>query len=327
MARTIRLENNLVAFSRQQDAGATMGRVVVRCHSLFAFQFTMDHSARTLHFAWRTSLPAACVFFCAALFVSDLTSAKDDSHQAERSLALGKQFFENRCSGCHGLDGRGGEHAPDIATRAAAQGRSDAAIALTIRAGIPSAGMPAFPALDDSTVRSLVAYVRFLQGEKSVSKLSGDPARGKSLFFGKALCSECHTLAGAGGFLASDLSSYARNHGPDEIRQAIVNPAKAGRAAVLTAVTDRGGNKYSGIARNEDNFSLQLQTSDGAFHLFQKSELASITRDNTSLMPSDYASSLSVVDLNDLIAFVMSTNRGKGPRAPKRVFKEDEENE
>ena len=287
----------------------------------------MDHSARTLHFAWRTSLPAACVFFCAALFVSDLTSAKDDSHQAERSLALGKQFFENRCSGCHGLDGRGGEHAPDIATRAAAQGRSDAAIALTIRAGIPSAGMPAFPALDDSTVRSLVAYVRFLQGGKSVAKLSGDPARGKSLFFGKARCSECHTLAGAGGFLASDLSSYARNHGSGEIRQAILNPAKSSRAAVLTAVTAHDGNKYSGVARNEDNFSLQLQTPDGAFHLFQKSELANITHENTSLMPPDYASTLTAEQLQDLIAFLMSTNGGKGPRAARKIFKEDEENE
>jgi putative heme-binding domain-containing protein len=186
--------------------------------------------------------------------------------------------------------------------------------------------MPASPTLDDSTLRSLVAYVRFLQGQTSVAKLPGDPARGKSLFFGKARCSECHSLGGSGGFLASDLSSYARNHGPDDIRQAILNPAKAGRAAALTAVTARDGNKYSGVARNEDNFSLQLQSPDGAFHLFQKSELASITR-GTSLMPSDYASTLSPGELNDLIAFLMTTNGGKGPRSAKKTFKEDEENE
>jgi len=169
--------------------------------------------------------------------------------------------------------------------------------------------------------------VRFLQGGKSVAKLSGDPARGKSLFFGKARCSECHTLAGTGGFLASDLSSYARNHGPDDIRQAILNPAKAGRAAVLTAVTARDGNQYSGVARNEDNFSLQLQTPDGAFHLFQKSELARITRETMSLMPSDYVSALSPGELQDLIAFLMTTNGGKAPSAAKKIFKEDEENE
>ncbi len=287
----------------------------------------MGYSARTLRFAGRTILAAAAILFCVVFLFSDLISAKGGSPQAEQPLALGRQIFENRCAGCHGLDGRGGEHAPDIATRATAQRRSDAAIALTIRTGIPSVGMPAFSTLDDSTLRSLVAYVRFLQDRTSVVKLPGDPARGKSLFSGKARCSECHTLAGAGGFLASDLSSYARNHGPDDIRQAILNPAKAGRAAVLTAVTAHDGDKYSGIARNEDNFSLQLQTPDGAFHLFQKSELASITPGNTSLMPADYASALSPGELNDLIALLMSTNGGKGPRPAKKIFKEDEENE
>jgi cytochrome c oxidase cbb3-type subunit III len=287
----------------------------------------MDHSAGTLRFAGRASVAGAAILFWVVFLFSDLTSAKGGSPQAEQPLALGRQIFENRCAGCHGLDGRGGEHAPDIATRATAQRRSDAAIALTIRIGIPSVGMPAFSTLDDSTLRSLVAYVRFLQGRTSVAKLPGDPARGKSLYFGKARCSECHTLAGAGGFLASDLSSYARNHGPDDNRQAILNPAKAGRAAVLTAVTARDGSKYSGVARDEDNFSLQLQSPDGAFHLFQKSELASIAPENTSLMPSDYGSTLSPGELNDLIAFLMSTNGGKGPRPAKKIFKEDEENE
>ena len=286
----------------------------------------MGHSARTSRSAGPTSLAASCVFFGAAFFISNLTSAKDNLPQAE-PLALGRQVFENRCAGCHGLDGRGGERAPDIATRAAAQRRSDATIAHIVRAGIPSAGMPAFSTLDDSSLQGLVAYLRRLQGRTGAAKLPGDPARGKSLFFGNARCSECHTLAGAGGFMASDLSSYARTHGPDDIRQAILNPAKATRAAVLTAVTARDGNKYSGVARNEDNFSLQLQTRDGAFHLFPKSELASIVRENASLMPPDYASTLRAEELNDLIAFLMSTNGGKGPRTARKVFKEDEENE
>src|ERR1700677_4023025 len=37
----------------------------------------------------------------------------------------GKQVFESRCAGCHGLDGRGGERAPDIASSEKTQRRSD----------------------------------------------------------------------------------------------------------------------------------------------------------------------------------------------------------
>ena len=284
----------------------------------------MGHCSRTLHAAGRTWLAAAGIISCAGLFILNLISSAGTS---PKDRTLGRQLFKNHCAACHGLDGRGGERAPDIATRVAAQRRSDAAIAHSIKAGTPSAGMPAFSTLDDSNLRALVAYLRFLQGRTRVTKLPGDPAQGKLLFFGKARCSECHMLAGAGGFIASDLSSYASTHGPDDLQEAIVNPAKAGRAAVLTNVATLGGNKYSGMARNEDNFSLQLQTLDGAFHLFLKSELASIARENTSLMPPDYASILGAEELQDLIALLMSTNRGKRPRTVKKTFKEDEENQ
>jgi hypothetical protein len=43
-------------------------------------------------------------------------------------------------------------------------------------------------------------------------------------------------------------------------------------------ISTQDGQKYSGRVRNEDNFSLQLQTLDGAFHLFMKSELRSFER-------------------------------------------------
>ena len=294
----------------------------------------MGHGSRTLHPARRACFAAAGIISCAGWFILNLISStatspgdRTGAHEAEQPLALGRQLFENRCAACHGLDGRGGERAPDIATRAAAQRRSDAAIAHSIKAGMPSAGMPAFSTLDDSSLQALVAYLRFLQGRTRVAKLPGDPAQGKLLFFGKARCSECHMLAGAGGFIASDLSTYASTHGPDDLQEAIVNPAKAGRAAVLTSVATLGGNQYFGIARNEDNFSLQLQTLDGAFHLFLKSELASIARENTSLMPPDYASALGAEELQDLIAWLMSTNRGKRPRGVRKTFKEDEENQ
>src|SRR5580700_12099550 len=55
----------------------------------------------------------------------------------------GKQAFVARCGICHGLDGRGGEHAPAIATGAAVQ-LSDADVERILQSGIPSKGMPSF---------------------------------------------------------------------------------------------------------------------------------------------------------------------------------------
>ena len=62
----------------------------------------------------------------------------------------------------------------------------------------------------------------------------------------------------------------------------------------------------TGVVRNEDNFSLQLQTPDGAFHSVVKADVASITYGKAPLMPTDYGSTLSTTELNDLVSFLMS---------------------
>jgi len=71
-------------------------------------------------------------------------------------------------------------------------------------------------------------------------------------------------------------------------------------------IDTRAGQTLTGVLRNEDNFSLQLQTLDGTFHLLMKSDVASVKRDSNSLMPADYGSTLSAGDLNDLVSYLIS---------------------
>jgi cytochrome c oxidase cbb3-type subunit III len=225
-------------------------------------------------------------------------------------LIAGRQIFVSECASCHGLDARGGEHAPNILARPEVQRMSDADIAAVVRKGVPSRGMPAFDGtLDARAIRGVAAYLRgLLRGDVQSATLPGDPAEGSSLFFGKAGCAKCHMVNGSGGFLGADLSLYASSHSVDEIREAISNPNKilAPRERTVAVVTARG-ERLTGIARNEDNFSLQLQTPDGAFHLLMKSDLAHIDYPQQSLMPADYAHRLEAHELNDLISFLMRT--------------------
>src|SRR3981081_1141343 len=246
--------------------------------------------------------------------------------QSERSIADGRQVFENRCAGCHGMDGRGGERAPDIATSAKTQRRTDSALALIINNGIPAAGMPTFSTLDGPTSRALIKYLRFLQGKTASAALPGNPQNGKAIFFGRARCSECHLAAGAGGFIASDLSSYGRSRPVEEIREAIIKPNQPSNGPRGTVTIDtRAGQTLTGVLRNEDNFSLQLQTLDGAFHLLMKSDVASVKRDSNSLMPADYGATLSAGDLNDLVSFLISAAQHHKSPDPKKTEPSDEE--
>jgi cytochrome c oxidase cbb3-type subunit 3 len=218
----------------------------------------------------------------------------------------GAAIFASNCATCHGADGGGGEHAPNIATAAEVQHLADRDLAGIVRNGIPGAGMPAFSSLQTQQVDEIVSYLRILQGRVDSVKLPGDPARGEALFFGKAQCSDCHMVKGKGGFIGSDLSFYGAGARPDQIRAIILDPDKnLPPQKKATTVVTLAGEKLTGMLKVNDNFSLSLQTPDGTFHFLPRSELAQIDIGSRSLMPA--ASTLSSKGVDDLVSYLMHT--------------------
>jgi len=270
----------------------------------------MPRAQDNLIFAKCRQTAAAFAAFCAlAAFTALLCAAQDAAPGKDTlsaSAANGKTDFENICAGCHGLDGRGGERGPDIASRREIEQKSDAELSAILKKGKVAAGMPSFAQYRPAQRAALVAYLRVLQGHSGENPLPGDAVAGKILFFGKGKCSGCHTVAGKGGFFASDLSGYAVGRNSEKIRAAIVAPdqGRDPRRGMVT-VTCTDATTLSGIARNEDNFSLQLQTPDGAFHLLNKAEIREQRYEGRSGMPSDYGTTLSGRELNDLVSFLM----------------------
>lgn len=239
---------------------------------------------------------------------------------------LGKQLFASNCAACHGIDGKGSERAPNIADAPAMKTRSDSEIFGIIHDGISGTGMPAFHALSEAQVHAIVAHLRALEGPSQNTKASGNAEKGKTLFFGTAGCSRCHTVAGEGGLTAEDLSEYARGHGPDQLRNAIVHPANSGRIRPVKVIL-HGGQQYEGLLRNEDNFSLQLQTGDGRFHFITQSEVEKVEAAPSLLMPSDYGSRLNAREVDDLIAYltqVASTSKAASENKRRREYLDEE---
>lgn len=215
----------------------------------------------------------------------------------------GRMLFESNCAGCHGLDGRGAEKGPNIATRPEISGRSDDEILGILRRGIPSAGMPAFSRLGDTKLQVVVRHLRTLQGLNGKTEIAGNADEGRKLFFKDGGCATCHMINGAGGFLGSDLSSYGAVTSVAEMREQITNHDQPPRAGTMV-VSTRDGNRLSGFARNEDNFSLQLQTFDGKFHFLDKSTLISVDY-SPAATAVDAEKKLSNSDLDALISYLV----------------------
>jgi cytochrome c oxidase cbb3-type subunit III len=240
-----------------------------------------------------------------------------------QSSAEGQQIFAANCAACHGLDGSGTQRAPNIRGGSKIQQLPEAEILRIVSEGIPGTGMPSFRHLGATKMDAVVTYVETLQGGSHLAPLPGNPAHGKKLFFGDAGCSTCHTIAGTGGFIAPDLTVYAQNHSPERIEAAIRDRAQRDSKLAVVSLTTTDGQAYRGIVRNEDNFSVQLQSMDGGFHFFRKTDLKRIEREPGSMMPSDYGSKLTRTQLDDLISFLFSVSNESRSAAPAKEKDED----
>jgi len=270
-------------------------------------------------------IPRFIRFVCiAALFLSQLSFAQTKRNslprsRAETSSTVGRSTFNSSCAACHGLDGHGSDKAVNIATIARVRNFTDTQLANIISNGVSGTGMPAFRSLNQQQVRAVVSYVRLLQGKSESQNLRGDAKRGKEIFFGKGECASCHTVEGQGGFLGPDLTNHAASSSIDGIGEEIVRsprvPARGYRTAVLTTLK---GERFEGVIRNEDNFSIQLQSRDGAFHLFKREELQSVEYSG-SFMPSNYQERLTDGERNDLVSYLFTISRKRGTTpAPKK---------
>jgi|SRR5215469_17621282 len=233
---------------------------------------------------------------------------KTSSSHEPKSSVPGRSTFNSTCAGCHGLDGRGSDKAINIASGEAGA-LSDAQLASIISNGIPDTGMPGFRTLSQAQVHALVSYLRSLQGKAEAQILPGDAKRGREIFFGKGGCAACHSIAGEGGFLGPELTEYAATNSPEGLRNEIIKsprvPSRGYRPVVV--ITTRG-ERLEGLMRNEDNFSMQLQTADGNFHLLRKNDVQSCEHRDGSLMPGNYRERLSDSELDDLISYLMKTS-------------------
>jgi len=252
----------------------------------------------------RLSFP---ILYLCAFLGSSIGQQKPLSVQKPAS-SEGRSAFNSACAGCHGLDGRGSDKAFNIAENPKVRNLSDVELSSVISKGVPGTGMPAFRTFNERKLRALVGYLRSLQGKNEARAAHGDAARGKAVFFGKGNCSSCHTISGQGGFLGPDLTDYGATTSADGIREAVVrSPRVVTHGYRMAVATTANGDRLEGLVRNEDNFSIQLQTKEGSFHLLQKAELKGLEALDGSLMPANYRSQLTDAELNDLVSYLMKT--------------------
>ena len=198
----------------------------------------------------------------------------------------GKTVYAGMCSGCHGADTFGTDHAPKLTGNSDVRRRSVEQLRALISSGIPAGGMPSFVSLAPHQLDAIAAYIHSLDSPASQTVVPGDAGLGGEFFWGEGKCGSCHMVHGRGSSKGPDLSDAGSRMTADEMHTALVHPGQHITTGYqLVTVVLRNGKTLRGFARGRTNFDLQLQDLDGNFHLLQSTEIASVAEDSHSLMP------------------------------------------
>jgi len=243
---------------------------------------------------------------------------KNPSAGDKTAIREGESLFRANCSFCHGFDAAGGGRGPDLTQGRWLHGGSDEAIFRTISQGVAGTEMPANP-FEDSEIWALVSYIRSLN-HAAPSTVPGDAIAGERLFFGKENCVQCHMVKGRGGHLGPDLSRVGAARSLAYLAESIRQPSKELSLGYTdpnnhygvpleydtVIVVTRDGHRVTGVAKNEDAFTVELLSEDDQLRLLEKRDLTEVRHERRSLMPAYPPETLNNFDLQNLLAYLTS---------------------
>jgi putative heme-binding domain-containing protein len=185
--------------------------------------------------------------------------------------------------------------------------------------------------LSAAEVRAVILYLQTLGGSVNPSAIKlpdiartvaraaaseisviggGDAARGRTLFFDEksnVVCSRCHRVGDRGGTVGPELTHIGGTRDVGFLVESILAPAKSIASGYETVlIVTRAGQIVTGIPRGEDGDALLLVDSQGNTQRVRKADVDKRTPQTTSLMPENFREILTVAELQDLVAYLVS---------------------
>jgi putative heme-binding domain-containing protein len=270
-------------------------------------------------------LPSRFFAIAFLLLVAGTVSAQEKNPFAgdAKAAKLGESQFRINCAFCHGLGARGGGRGPDLTRTQKKHGSTDEELYHTINEGLPGTAMPANGTTGQGvgmTAEEVWEVITYIRSVEKKTIVTGNAAKGDTLFHGTAGCAMCHMVNGKGGRLGPELSSIGEARSVDSLVESVRNPNRRLAWGLIEStkefpqeylsvnVETADGQKFSGVVLNEDNFTLQMMDMREQIHLFEKDKLKTCEISRESRMPAYDSKTLSDNDLQDIIGYLVSVS-------------------
>ena len=140
--------------------------------------------------------------------------------------------------------------------------------------------------------------------------LEGDSIQGREIFFdleGPAPCAKCHLVQESGGDVGPELTSVAGTRTAQFIVESVLQPSveiASGYESILIQTV--AGRILDGVVQRETSDSLWLASADGEVMVLAVVDIARRRTQEVSLMPGNFAEVLTVTQLHDLLAYLLT---------------------
>ncbi|MFQ5703212.1 MAG: hypothetical protein ACE5HT_04245 [Gemmatimonadales bacterium] len=147
-------------------------------------------------------------------------------------------------------------------------------------------------------------------GEPWKPYIDGDSLQGRDIFFdldGPAPCAKCHQVGDRGGHVGPELTSVAGTRTPQFIVRSVLEPsAEIASGYESTLIQMSNGRILDGLVKRETADSVWLVNAEGDEVIVATSDITRRRTQEISLMPDNFAEVLTVRQLHDLLAFLLT---------------------
>lgn len=141
-------------------------------------------------------------------------------------------------------------------------------------------------------------------------KLSGDAAKGRTIFTGVGLCNKCHKVKGEGKDVGPDLSEIGSKLSREAMYVSILDPSAGINFNFETyTILTEDGTVVSGIIVSQTDDTVVIKTAEAVQLTFERDAIMGMKKSPTSMMPQDLQKQLTADNLVDVVEFLSTLKK------------------
>ncbi|MFN9718318.1 MAG: PVC-type heme-binding CxxCH protein [Planctomycetota bacterium] len=143
-----------------------------------------------------------------------------------------------------------------------------------------------------------------------LTRLKGDLANGRMVFFSTGTCHKCHVVDGMGREIGPNLTEIGSKLSREAMFESVLYPsAGISHNFELWTVVKTDGTTLNGLLVSNTDAEVSIKGDDAIVRAIPKSEVEELVKQKTSLMPADLQKTMTTQDLADVVDYMQTLKK------------------